>query len=236
MGYLICDNCGGYYELQKGESTEDFESCECGGKLKYVETINGLIKQDDTNLNKVSTKEKINDPKEIKYSFWTGKPIKTSEEINDLKKFKEKGESKKLKLSLKGWWSSKNKQTKTSIYFIAGIVFVSILTIMTLMTLVSFSPERSPNSAEYVSIANNTTPSSVSPSASNSSSSAQTSSKSQFPLELPEGEKVSCPICHSFNVLVTSEEKYNDKYIDALKCNNCGHQWAETFSKSALSP
>lgn len=33
--YLICEKCGGYYELQSGESPEDFQECECGGKLKY---------------------------------------------------------------------------------------------------------------------------------------------------------------------------------------------------------
>lgn len=35
--YLICENCGGRYTLKKGESLEDFESCRCGGKLKYAE-------------------------------------------------------------------------------------------------------------------------------------------------------------------------------------------------------
>lgn len=39
MGYLVCDKCGGYYELQKGESRDDFDICECGGKLEYVEKI-----------------------------------------------------------------------------------------------------------------------------------------------------------------------------------------------------
>jgi Protein of unknown function (DUF4013) len=34
-GYLICGTCGGYYELQHGESPEDFEDCQCGGKLEY---------------------------------------------------------------------------------------------------------------------------------------------------------------------------------------------------------
>ena len=38
-GYLICVKCNGYYELQDGESLEDFESCECGGTLKYTENI-----------------------------------------------------------------------------------------------------------------------------------------------------------------------------------------------------
>ena len=34
-GYLFCSECNGYYELQEGENPEDFESCECGGKLKF---------------------------------------------------------------------------------------------------------------------------------------------------------------------------------------------------------
>lgn len=37
MGYLKCDKCGGYYELKPGESLSDFEKCQCGGKLQYVE-------------------------------------------------------------------------------------------------------------------------------------------------------------------------------------------------------
>lgn len=40
MGYLICVNCGGYYELQEGEKPEDFiNECECGGKLIYSESL-----------------------------------------------------------------------------------------------------------------------------------------------------------------------------------------------------
>jgi hypothetical protein len=34
-GYLVCEECGGHYELRPGESPEDFEECECGGKLNY---------------------------------------------------------------------------------------------------------------------------------------------------------------------------------------------------------
>jgi hypothetical protein len=40
FGYLICEKCSGYYKLQKGESLEDFEMCECGGKLKFKKTLN----------------------------------------------------------------------------------------------------------------------------------------------------------------------------------------------------
>jgi hypothetical protein len=36
-GYLICNQCNGYYELQENESPEDFEKCECGGSLNYHE-------------------------------------------------------------------------------------------------------------------------------------------------------------------------------------------------------
>lgn len=33
--FLVCDKCGGYYELQSGESPEDFSlECDCGGHLE----------------------------------------------------------------------------------------------------------------------------------------------------------------------------------------------------------
>ena len=38
-GYLICVKCNGYYELQEGESLKDFESCECGGALKFIKNL-----------------------------------------------------------------------------------------------------------------------------------------------------------------------------------------------------
>ncbi|MCK9152606.1 zinc ribbon domain-containing protein [Methanobacterium alcaliphilum] len=41
MGYIVCEECGGHYQLQEGESPDDFESCQCGGQLKYVETLEG---------------------------------------------------------------------------------------------------------------------------------------------------------------------------------------------------
>lgn len=44
MSYLICTNCGGYYQLQPGESPKDFSECQCGGKLKYTDEINVIKK------------------------------------------------------------------------------------------------------------------------------------------------------------------------------------------------
>ncbi len=40
MGYLICIECGGYYQLQHGERPEDFAECQCGGELIYKESLN----------------------------------------------------------------------------------------------------------------------------------------------------------------------------------------------------
>lgn len=37
MSIIGCDRCGGHYELEEGESLEDFESCQCGGNLNYVD-------------------------------------------------------------------------------------------------------------------------------------------------------------------------------------------------------
>jgi hypothetical protein len=36
LGYLKCEKCGGYYELQEGKSPEDFDvKCNCSGKLDH---------------------------------------------------------------------------------------------------------------------------------------------------------------------------------------------------------
>jgi len=40
LTYLICDKCGKQYELEPGESPENFEStCYCGGKLKVYKNL-----------------------------------------------------------------------------------------------------------------------------------------------------------------------------------------------------
>ncbi len=39
MSYLICDRCGSYYELKPGELPEDFNRCNCGGKMRPEEPI-----------------------------------------------------------------------------------------------------------------------------------------------------------------------------------------------------
>ena len=53
-GYLECEKCQGYYELQPGESPEDFDKCQSGGKLKYIQMLstNKFDKIDDNIMNK----------------------------------------------------------------------------------------------------------------------------------------------------------------------------------------
>ena len=51
MGYLVREKCRVYYELQSGENPEDFDDlCECGGKLKYLETLGSS----DKNIEEIS--------------------------------------------------------------------------------------------------------------------------------------------------------------------------------------
>ena len=57
MGYLICDKCGGYYELKEGESPNDFDLCNCGGKLRYANSLYGKSHESKKSENKI--KERI---------------------------------------------------------------------------------------------------------------------------------------------------------------------------------
>ncbi len=62
-GVLECENCGGYYELQLGESSEDFDKCQCGGKLKYIQTIpsnNHSDKIEAKNMDKLRSMINLN--------------------------------------------------------------------------------------------------------------------------------------------------------------------------------
>lgn len=44
MSYLVCNKCGGYYELQKGENPDkSTDQCGCGGSLKYVQNLDDHV-------------------------------------------------------------------------------------------------------------------------------------------------------------------------------------------------
>lgn len=60
--YLECENCGGYYELQSGESPDDFEpTCNCGGQLNSYYSYDGNINNFETNQTSKKSKNTKND-------------------------------------------------------------------------------------------------------------------------------------------------------------------------------
>lgn len=59
--YLVCENCGGSYKLQDGESFDDFNACECGGKLKSVWIVET---KDKFNIQEIA--DKIDENKVLK--------------------------------------------------------------------------------------------------------------------------------------------------------------------------
>jgi len=68
MGYLICENCGGYYELQPLEHPDDFEKCQCGGKLQYRENL-----EFKTALPSIESLKKEPDDSKIIHKFYSEK-------------------------------------------------------------------------------------------------------------------------------------------------------------------
>jgi hypothetical protein len=78
MGYLICNDCKQYYELQSGEKPEDFSSkCSCDGILIYKENLDFFIPTNTEDLTENQTKEKNYD-NISSYSF--------NGDLNNLKK------------------------------------------------------------------------------------------------------------------------------------------------------
>ena len=41
MSYLVCEECGKYYELKEGKDSFSHEKCSCGGRLRYTDKLNG---------------------------------------------------------------------------------------------------------------------------------------------------------------------------------------------------
>lgn len=71
MSYLICKKCNGYYELQDGESLEDFDRCSCGGKLYLAENIDDQPQKDKkTERESFSTDKSYVEKKATKYNLF----------------------------------------------------------------------------------------------------------------------------------------------------------------------
>lgn len=66
MGYLVCKDCGNYYELQPGETANDYDRCRCGGKFIYRKNLNSGIDDFNVSSHEKSSKSKLNSSKMIK--------------------------------------------------------------------------------------------------------------------------------------------------------------------------
>ncbi len=66
MGYLVCKECGDYYELKPGETANDFDLCHCGGKLIYRKHLSSGIDDFKDSSHEKSSKSKLSNSKMIK--------------------------------------------------------------------------------------------------------------------------------------------------------------------------
>lgn len=117
MNFIICEDCGGYYKLEPGESLEDFSKCQCGGTLRYAQSFKGVIR------NKEITTDDL-----------------VSRRIHQLQKNRVSNPSKKSKIgnyptvaSQKGYHADKTRKTGVSILdrisflgIFAGTIFLVI--------------------------------------------------------------------------------------------------------------
>jgi ribosomal protein L40E len=74
-GYLLCEKCGGYYELEPGESPDDFAGdCDCGGKLTHTKTI-----ETETDLENICKKCGTKNPENADFCIKCGKGLGENE-------------------------------------------------------------------------------------------------------------------------------------------------------------
>jgi uncharacterized membrane protein YeaQ/YmgE (transglycosylase-associated protein family) len=80
MSYLICKKCGGYYKLKEGEKPEEFEACECGGTLRYVQNFNAHFDEELDPINEFNICPDcgIENSADEKYCESCGKMIKNT--------------------------------------------------------------------------------------------------------------------------------------------------------------
>lgn len=59
MGYLVCKDCGDYYELQPGEFPKNLHKCQCGGELIYKKHLNNYTDDFNNLSSEKSSKTKL---------------------------------------------------------------------------------------------------------------------------------------------------------------------------------
>lgn len=123
MGYLICDECNGYYELKPGETIVDFENCDCGGKLRYAETIDGVSPKYKQTKD-ICPKCGVENPAGATFCASCGSEMKKEP---------------KSQAPLSGifdWWDKQEKSTKT-VFSIIGICCLGLLVIIAIGAMAS---------------------------------------------------------------------------------------------------
>ncbi len=145
MGYLICDKCGGSYELQEGESPGDFSDvCECGGTLRYVDNLNSNQPKNTTGLKycpKCGTGNSVND----KFCSNCGTNLVESTENSSSTKYKSNKLSK--------FWNNRDKKGKA----LVGTAGVCCFGVIVLIILAGFGSSDAGISSDQMRNAANVT-------------------------------------------------------------------------------
>lgn len=135
MGYLKCEKCGGYYELQDGESPADFEDiCECGGQLNYVQNLDDFSNIiPDSNENNLNNHETLDD-----YLNHTSSNENTASKNNKVSSDKltsqkanpHSTKNKNPKVNnikpILNWWQKQNQNKKIGIIILFLIIIIAI--------------------------------------------------------------------------------------------------------------
>ncbi len=135
MGYLKCEKCGGYYELQEGEAPDDFEdTCECGGQLNYVQNLD-----DFSNIVPHSTENNLNNHETLDdYLNHTSSNVNTPSKNNKVSSDKSTSQepnphstkNKNPKVNnikpILNWWQKQNQNKKIGIIILLLIIIISI--------------------------------------------------------------------------------------------------------------
>lgn len=98
MSYLVCKKCSGHYKLKKGETPYDFESCECGGELKHVQSFNTHLDEKLDAINEINICPECGTENIIN----TNHCLSCSKSINDIENYEtisDTGEKETLKES-----------------------------------------------------------------------------------------------------------------------------------------
>ena len=86
MNFLVCLDCDGYYQLEDNENPDDFESCQCGGKLTYTNDIEYYFEAKSTFNMDNELKRKLEEIKDLEkaYKYHSHKYYCAKAHIDDL--------------------------------------------------------------------------------------------------------------------------------------------------------